>query len=172
VARRISDAKVLRLIKLWPKAPVEERDEKGNRRLTGGKGQQKGTPQGGIASPLLANIYMRRFLLAWEKRKLPEKLNAQVELRRRFRHSVPWYGSEGTGRGGTNHHRHEASNKPGEDADSGRLAATVRLSWIHLRSELRGEIFRCLPGARPAKSRIKRLYGKVREHLSRGTPIP
>jgi RNA-directed DNA polymerase len=67
---------VLKLIKLWLKAPVEERDEKGNRRLTGGKGQQKGTPQGGVASPLLANIYMRRFLLAWEKRKLPEKLKA------------------------------------------------------------------------------------------------
>ena len=149
VARRISDAKVLKLIKLWLKAPVEERDEKGNRRLTGGKGQQKGTPQGGVASPLLANIYMRRFLLAWEKRKLPEKLKAVVvNYADDFVPSVPWYGSEGTRRGGANHHRHEAPNESGEDANSGRLAATVRLPRIHLRSVLRGEILCRLSGGK------------------------
>jgi RNA-directed DNA polymerase len=60
VARRIADGRMLPLLKMWLKAPVEEREEKGNRKLTGGQG--KGTPQGGVASPLLANLYRNRFL--------------------------------------------------------------------------------------------------------------
>jgi RNA-directed DNA polymerase len=57
---------VLRLIKLWLKAPIEERDDgDGTRRIGGGKSNTRGTPQGGVASPLLANIYMNRFLKYW-----------------------------------------------------------------------------------------------------------
>jgi RNA-directed DNA polymerase len=47
VARRIVDKHVLHLIQMWLKVPVEERDEKGKKRLTGGKGKDRGTPQGG-----------------------------------------------------------------------------------------------------------------------------
>src|SRR6201997_4645529 len=58
VPRRIVDGEVLRLIKLWLKTPIEERDADGKRRLTGGKRSRCGTPQGGVVSPLLANLYM------------------------------------------------------------------------------------------------------------------
>jgi RNA-directed DNA polymerase len=65
VARRIVDRAVLRLMKMWLKAPVEERDRNGKRRMTGGKASTCGTPQGGVASPMLANLYMNRFLKYW-----------------------------------------------------------------------------------------------------------
>lgn len=68
VARRVADGAMLRLIKGWLKTPVEERNEQGRRQMTGGKGSTRGTPQGGVISPLLANIYMHRFLRAWRQR--------------------------------------------------------------------------------------------------------
>ena len=76
VARRISDGKMLRLIKMWLKAPVEETDERGHRRMSGGKKATRGTPQGGVASPLLANIYMHRFIKAFRQHGLDRRYGA------------------------------------------------------------------------------------------------
>ena len=78
VARRVSDKHVLALIKMWLKTPVEERDGSGGKRLTGGKGSKRGTPQGGVISPLLANIYMNRFLKHWRQNGLGQRLRAHV----------------------------------------------------------------------------------------------
>ena len=64
VARRIVDGEVLRLIKLWLKALIDERDADGKRRLTGGKRSKCGTPQGGTSVLCWANLYMNRFLEA------------------------------------------------------------------------------------------------------------
>jgi RNA-directed DNA polymerase len=63
LARRLSDRRMLRLLKRWLKAPVAERaDDDGRWRFSGGKRSTRGTPQGGCVSPLLANLYMNRFL--------------------------------------------------------------------------------------------------------------
>jgi RNA-directed DNA polymerase len=78
VARRIVDRHVLRLIKMWLRAPIEERDSDGKRRIVGGKGNKRGTPQGGVASPLLANIYMNRFLKHWRLTGCGEAFRARV----------------------------------------------------------------------------------------------
>ncbi len=78
VARRIVDRKVLRLIKLWLSVPVEERDGAGGRRMIGGRSNRRGTPQGGVISPLLANLYMNRFLKFWRQKECEMTFRARL----------------------------------------------------------------------------------------------
>jgi RNA-directed DNA polymerase len=67
VARRVVDGAMLHLIKMWLEAPVEETDERGNqRRSVRNRDEGRGTPQGAPISPLLSNLYMRRFVLGWK----------------------------------------------------------------------------------------------------------
>ena len=78
IARRIVDRDMLRLIKQWLKAPVETTDGDGRRRMEGGKASRQGTPQGGVISPLVANLYMNRFLKHWRQSGRGEALQAHV----------------------------------------------------------------------------------------------
>src|SRR5438876_1436668 len=76
VARRIVDRRVLHLIKMWLECPVEETDDRGRKtRTTEARDNRRGIPQGSPISPLLANIYMRRFVLGWKKLRAPRSHN-------------------------------------------------------------------------------------------------
>jgi len=79
MARRISDGAVLGLIKQWLTAPVEETDDRGHRhRTTRNKDERLGVPQGAPISPLLSNLYMRRFVLGWKVLGHERRLDAHI----------------------------------------------------------------------------------------------
>jgi len=79
VSRRICDGNVLRLIKRWLEAPVEEEDSRGRKhRTTQNKDTKRGTPQGSPISPLFSNLYMRRFLLGWKVLGHEQRFQAKI----------------------------------------------------------------------------------------------
>jgi hypothetical protein len=79
VARRVVDGAMLHLLKLWLEAPVEDTDERGKkRRSTPNKDTGRGTPQGAPVSPLLSNLYMRRFVLGWRRLGHETRLGARI----------------------------------------------------------------------------------------------
>ncbi len=79
VAERIVDGGILHLIKQWLKSPVIGEDENGvKKNVGGGKGNRKGTPQGGVISPLLANCYLHILDRVWQNRHLKESLQAHL----------------------------------------------------------------------------------------------
>ena len=79
LARRIVDRRVLHLIKMWLECCVEETDDRGRKtRTTEAKDHRRGVPQGSPLSPLLANLYMRRFVLGWKKLGLEETLGTRI----------------------------------------------------------------------------------------------
>ena len=79
LARRIVDRRVLHLIKMWLECAVEETDDRGRKtRTTEAKDKRRGIPQGSPVSPLLANLYMRRFVLGWKKRGLDQSLGTRI----------------------------------------------------------------------------------------------
>lgn len=132
VAERISDGEILRLIKMWLKAPVVEVDKDGTKRnIGGGKGNRKGTPQGGVISPLLANLYLhllRQNLAAAETAAMfrcPHRA-----LRRRYRRAVQ--GRDRTANGGFAADPGADGTLPERDKDPNgqRLRREVRLSRV------------------------------------------
>jgi RNA-directed DNA polymerase len=79
VARRIVDRRVLHLIKMWLESPVEETDDRGRKtRTTAAQDNRLGIPQGSPISPLLANLYMRRFVLGWKMLGLEQSLGSRI----------------------------------------------------------------------------------------------
>src|ERR1700739_3575432 len=79
VARRVVDGAMLHLIKMWLTAPVEETDERGKEhRSTRNRDEGRGSPQGSPISPLLSNLYMRRFVLGWKKLGHERRLGAYI----------------------------------------------------------------------------------------------
>lgn len=174
VARRVSDGKILRLLKLWLKSPVEERDERGNQRMTGGKKSKRGTPQGGVVSPLLANIYINRLLRHWRKTGASERLGQIVSYaddfvilcasRRQAEESLVlvsrWLEKLGLAIHPTKTRLCQAQEEPFDFL--GYTFGPAR----HWRTGKR------LLSARPAKKAQKRLKEKVNTLLYRGNPTP
>jgi group II intron reverse transcriptase/maturase len=78
LSRRIADGQMLSTIKQWLRMPVVERSEDGQRRTTEAADTNRGVPQGGPASPMLANLYFRRFILAWKQFGHERQLQAHV----------------------------------------------------------------------------------------------
>src|SRR5262245_60296621 len=79
LARRIVDRRVLHLIKMWLECPVEETDDRGRKTpTTEARDNRRGIPQGSPIPPLLANLYMRRFVLGWKMLGLERSLGTRI----------------------------------------------------------------------------------------------
>lgn len=79
LAERIADGAILRIIRMWLKAPVVGEDQDGTRRnIGGGRANTRGTPQGGVISPLLANLYLHLLDRVWKRQHLQRQLGARL----------------------------------------------------------------------------------------------
>ena len=173
VARRIVDRHMLRLIKMWLKAPVEETDGTGKRRLTGGKTSRCGTPQGGVISPVLANLYMNRFLKYWrltdQERRLDAKVIAYADdfvilTRGHAAEAKRWTQAVMTQLGLTLN-------------DTKTKLTDVTEAPCHFLGYSFGPCYHCKDrrwyvGGYPSKQSVARLKGKVNDLLYRGNPTP
>ena len=165
VARRIVDRRVLHLIKMWLDCPVEETDDRGRKtRTTEARDKRRGIPQGSPLSPLLANIYMRRFVLGWKKLGLERSLGTRlvtyaddlVILCRRGN------AEDGAAPPARDHGQAEADGERGEDTDLQGPGRGVRLPGLYVRTDVTLRR-RARPAGllRPSKKSIKRMVEKV-----------
>ena len=169
VARRIADRALLHLLKMWLETPVEETDRRGRTlRTTQNRDTARGTPQGSPVSPLLANVYMRRFILGWQRLGCQQRYQAHIvnyadDLVICCRHSA------------------DAALKAMRDIMT-RLDLTVNEEKTHV-CRLPGEMFdflgytfgRCYStktgraylGARPSRKSIRRMIEAVHQQTTR-----
>jgi RNA-directed DNA polymerase len=173
VARRVSDRKMLHLLKLWLKTPVEVTDERGRKHLVGGKKSQRGVPQGGVLSPLLSVLYMHRFIKAFRNAKLDKRYGAVlvvyaddfVILCRRNASQVleiirRWF----TAMGLELNERKTAVKRTRTEAFD-----FLGYTFTMLHSYKTGVRY---PGATPSKKAVRRLKHNLRQWLVRTNPRP
>ena len=173
VARRISDRHMLKLIKQWLKAPVQMRDKNGKGGTTGGRGSRKGTPQGGVISPLLANLYMNRFLKYWRLKGCGEAFRAKlvayaddfVILSRGDNAKALEWTQQVMNRIGLCLNMDKTSLKDARKEHFDFLGYTFGLMCLTHKG-----IWRM--GAKPSKTSVERLKGKVRNLLKPGEKGP
>jgi RNA-directed DNA polymerase len=173
LARRLSDRRMLRLLKRWLKAPVAERGHDGGWRFTGGKRSTRGTPQGGVVSPLLANLYMNRFLKVFRLRGLDRRYGARLvnyadDLVVLCRQGAPevlaqsrrWFTQMGL-----------MLNEQKTRVVNGRTEPFTFLGYtfgpMHYRKDGHWYL-----GAAPAKKAVQRVKGRIRQILRPGNQAP
>lgn len=169
LARRITDGQVLAVIKLWLEMPVMEKQAGGDigKRTTKAKDKNRGTPQGSPISPLLSNIYFRRFILAWHKFGFAESLDARVvnyaddfvictrpgngeQVMKKMRILMSRLGLQ------VNESKTRLARVPGDSFDF--LGYTL--------GRLYGRGGRPFIGTRPSKKSVKRVFQKIHEETS------
>src|SRR5713101_511513 len=134
VARRIVDRRVLHLIKMWLDCPVEETDERGRKtRTTEARDKRRGIPQGSPLSPLLANIYMRRFVLGWKKLGLERSLGTRLVT---YADDLVILCRRGSAEAARDHGKTEADGERGQDTDLQGPGRGVRLPGLHVRTNV------------------------------------
>jgi hypothetical protein len=164
---------MLHLLKMWLKAPVEETDERGHRRTHGGKKATRGTPQGGVISPLLANIYMHRFVKAFRKYGLDRRYGAVLvtyadDFVVLCRHGAAevlettrrWMASIGLA---LNEDKTRVCNARCESFDF------LGYTFGPMYSPRTGG---CYLGARPSRKAVASIKDAIRQRLWRGNPAP
>src|SRR5215471_2453207 len=146
VARRIVDGAMLHLIKMWLEAPVEETDEQGkNHRSTRNRDDGKGTPQGAPISPLLSNLYMRRFVLGWKKLGHEKRLQAHiVNYADDLVICCRGHAEEALARNARHHGKAEVDGERNKDAGVSTAGREIRLFGIHVWSVLFAEDRPCV----------------------------
>lgn len=171
VAERISDGEVLRLIKLWLKAPV--RDEAG-RTIGGGKKNRRGTPQGGVISPLLANIYLNLLDRIWDRKQLDKKLRARLV---RYADDFVVLCASGTEQPGALVQKVLEALGLSLNETKTRVIDTTAEAFEFLGFEIKMAVSRrtgnAFPNVQPAQKSIRRIKDRVKYLTRRNmTPIP
>ena len=169
VARRIVDRQRAAADQAVAKAPVEERDGDGNAAHDGRQDNNCGTPQGGVISPLLANLYMNRFLKHWRATGKGEAFRAHIVnyaddfvilSRGHAAEALAWTRQVMTRLGLT---LNEAkTSRPGCPAGA------VRLPWIHVRPAPLRKDGHWYLGASPSRKSVQRIKDKVGDVLVPG----
>lgn len=167
--RRIADRKVLKLIRMWLNAAVEEADDQGRKKITR---STRGTPQGGVISPFLANVYLHWFEVAfhredgpahWAKAKIVRYADDFVILARyQGERLVRWVEDTLEGRFQLTINREKTRivnlDQPGQGLDF--LGFTLRYD-----RDLKGRARRYL-NVSPSKKAVARARDKLRELTS------
>jgi RNA-directed DNA polymerase len=171
VARRISDRQMLHLIRMWLKAPAEETDARGHRRMHGGKKTTRGTPQGGVVSPLLANIYMHRFIKAFRTYGLDRRYGAVLVT---YADDFVVLCRQGAAEGLETTRRWMARIGLALNEEKTRVCNARSASFDFLGYTF-GPLYSprtggCYPGARPSRTAVASIKDAIRHQLWRGNP--
>jgi len=168
LSRRISDGQLLSVIKQWLRAPVVENTDDGKqRRTTEAADKHRGTPQGGVISPLLANLYFRRFILAWKKFGHEQKLQARIV---NYADDLVICCKPGNGQAAMTALR-EIMTRLGLSVNERktRIARLPEESFDFLGytfGRFYGKDGNAFIGTRPSKKSVRRLLGKIHEETS------